>query len=60
MQAISALALSFAFDAVEKKLNVVIRDERSGEIVRTIEYKRIPTDLFRNNKLNGLLMNQLA
>ena len=34
----STVALSFAFDSVQKILNVVIKDERSGEIVRKIEY----------------------
>jgi hypothetical protein len=56
----SALTLSFAFDSIEKKLNVVIRDERSGEVVRTIEYKNIPANLHSNDKLHGLLLNQFA
>ena len=56
----SSVALSFAFDAVAKTLNVVIRDERSGDVVRTIEYTRIPADLHQNDKLNGLLLNQFA
>ena len=60
VQMASALALSFAFDSVEKKLNVVIRDEWSGEVVRTIEYKHIPTNLHSNDKLHGLLLNQFA
>jgi len=60
VQITSALALSFAFDSVEKKLNVVIRDERSGEVVRTIEYKHIPANLHSNDKLHGLLLNRLA
>jgi hypothetical protein len=56
----SLVALSFAFDAVAKTLNVVIRDKRSGEVVRTIEYTRIPADVHQNDKLNGLLLNQFA
>ena len=56
----SSLALSFAFDSVEKKLNVVIHDERSGEVVRTIEYRHIPANLHSNDKLHGLLLNQFA
>lgn len=56
----SSVALTFAFDAIAKTLNVVIRDERSGEIVRTIEYTHIPRDVHRHDKLNGLLLNQFA
>ena len=56
----SSVALSFAFDAIEKTLNVVIRDERSGEVVRTIEYTHIPHEVHRNDKLNGLLLDQFA
>lgn len=56
----SSVALSFAFDAIEKTLNVVIRDEHSGEVVRTIEYTHIPHDIHRNDKLNGLLLDQFA
>jgi len=56
----STVALSFAFDSVQKTLNVVIKDERSGEIVRKIEYTHIPHDVHRPEKLNGLLLNQFA
>ena len=56
----SSVALSFAFDAVEKTLNVVVRDERSGEIVRTIEYTHIPHEVHRRKQLNGLLLDQFA
>ena len=56
----SAIAVSFAFDSVEKTLNVVIKDERSGEVVRTIEYTHIPTDIHRSDKLNGLLLDQFV
>lgn len=56
----STVALSFAFDSVQKTLNVVIKDERSGEIVRKIKYTGIPHDVHRPEKLNGLLLNQLA
>jgi len=56
----SSIALSFAFDAIAKTLNVVIRDERSGDVVRTIEYTHIPCDVHRSDKLNGLLLNQYA
>ena len=53
-------ALSFAFDSVAKTLNVVIRDERSGEVMRTIAYTHIAHDIHQIHKLNGLLLNQLA
>jgi hypothetical protein len=60
MRAPTLIALSFAFDSIAKTLNVVIRDEHSGEIVRTIAYKNIPHDIHQTHKLNGLLLNQLA
>ncbi len=56
----STVALSFAFDSVEKTLNVVITDQRSGEILRKIEYNHIPHDVHQTEKLNGLLLNQFA
>ena len=56
----SAIAVSFAFDSIEKTLNVVIKDERSGEVVRTIEYTHIPADIHRSDKLNGLLLDQFV
>jgi hypothetical protein len=56
----SVIAVSFAFDSIEKTLNVVIKDERSGEVVRTIEYTHIPADIHRSNKLNGLLLDQFV
>lgn len=59
-RASSSVALSFAFDAIAKTLNVVVRDERSGEVVRTIEYTHIPRDVHRSDKLNGLLLNQFV
>jgi hypothetical protein len=59
-QAPSAIAVSFAFDSIEKTLNVVIKDERSGEVVRTIEFTQMPTDIYRSDKLNGLLLDQFV
>ena len=59
-RASSSVALSFAFDAIAKTLNVVVRDERSGEVVRTIEYTHIPREVHRSDKLNGLLLNQFV
>ena len=56
----SAIAMSFAFDSIAKTLNVVIKDERSGEVVRTIEYTQIPSDVHRSHKLNGLLLDQFV
>ena len=60
LRAPALIALSFAFDSVANTLNVVIRDECSGEIVRTIAYKNIPHDIHQAHKLNGLLLNQFA
>ncbi len=56
----SVIAVSFAFDSIEKTLNVVLKDERSGEVVITIEYTHIPADIHRSNKLNGLLLDQFV
>jgi hypothetical protein len=56
----STVALSFAFDSVHKTLNVVVTDERSGEVLRKIEYNQIPHDVHRPDKLSGLLLNQFA
>jgi hypothetical protein len=56
----SVIAVSFAFDSIEKTLNVVIKDERSGEVVRTIEYTYMPADIHRSDKLNGLLLDQFV
>ncbi len=56
----SAVALSFAFDSIQKTLNVVMTDERSGEVVRTIEFSRLPADIHHNDRLNGLLLDQFA
>ncbi len=55
-----SVALSFAFDAQDKTLHVVIRDERSGEVVRTIAYTHLPQDVHRSDKLSGILLDQLA
>ncbi len=46
--------------SIAKTLNVVVRDERSGEVVRTIEYTHIPREVHRSDKLNGLLLNQFV
>ena len=56
----SAVALSFAFDSIQKTLNVVMTDERSGEVVRTIEFTRLSPDIHHNDRLNGLLLDQFA
>ena len=56
----STVALSFAFDTVHKILYVVVTDERSGEVLRKIEYNQIPHDVHRPDKLSGLLLNQFA
>lgn len=56
----SAVALSFAFDRIQKTLNVVMTDKQSGEVVRTIEFTHLPPDIHRNDRLNGLLLDQFA
>ncbi len=56
----NSVALSFAYDTQTKALNVVMTDKHSGEVVRKISYTHLPTDVHQSNKLNGLLLNQLA
>ena len=55
-----SLALSFAYDSVAKSLNIVMTDKTSGEIIRKITYKHMPSDLHQTDKLHGLLLDQLA
>ncbi len=56
----SAVALSFAFDSIQKTLNVVMTDERSGEVVRTFEFIRLPPNIHHTDRLNGLLLDEFA
>ena len=56
----SVIAVSFAFDSIEKTLNVVIKDERSGEGVRNMEYTKRKADRNRSDKRNGLRMDQFV
>jgi len=56
----SAVALSFAFDSIQKTLNVIMTDEQSGEVVRTIEFTQLPPDIHHHDRLNGLLLDQFA
>ena len=55
-----SMALSFAYDSVAKSLNIVMTDKTSGEIIRKITYKHIPSDVHQTDKLHGLLLDQLA
>lgn len=55
-----SLAMSFAYDSVAKSLNIVMTDKTSGEIIRKITYKHIPPDVHQADKLQGLLLDQLA
>lgn len=54
------VALSFAFDNLTQSLNVIMTDKHSGEVVRKISYKNLPTVVHQSEKLNGLLLDQLA
>jgi uncharacterized FlaG/YvyC family protein len=54
------LAMSFAYDSVAKSLNIVMTDKTSGEIIRKITYKHIPPDVHQADKLQGLLLDQMA
>jgi hypothetical protein len=55
-----SMALSFAYDSVAKSLNIVMTDKTSGEVIRKITYKHIPSDVHQSDKLHGLLLDQLA
>ena len=56
----NSVALSFAYDPVTQALHVVMTDKQSGEVVRKISYTHIPTGVHQTQKLQGLLLNQLA
>ncbi len=55
-----SLAMSFAYDSVAQSLNIVMTDKTSGEIIRKITYKHIPPDVHQADKLQGLLLDQMA
>ena len=54
------VALSFAFDTLTQSLNVIMTNKISGEVVRKISYKSLPTEVHKAEKLNGLLLDQFA
>lgn len=54
------VSLSFAFDSVTQSLSVIMTDKNSGEVVRKISYKSLPTDVHQAEKLNGLLLDKFA
>ena len=56
----STVVLSFAFDSLQKTLNVVVKDELSGEVLRKMEYTHIPHNIHHREKLNGLLLDQIV
>jgi hypothetical protein len=56
----STTALSFAFDRVTQSLQVIITDQVSGEVLRKLEYTAIPSHTHQTDKLQGLLLDQLA
>jgi uncharacterized FlaG/YvyC family protein len=58
--AASSIALSFAYDTVTKALNVLMTDKHSGEVVRKISYTHLPSGVHRSDKLQGVLLDQLA
>ena len=54
----SNVAMSFAFDAPSKSLNVVMTDTVSGQVIRKFSYKSLPVDLHRSEKLTGYLVDK--
>jgi hypothetical protein len=56
----NGVALSFAYDVVTQALNVVMTDKHSGEVVRKISYTHLPSGVHQSEKLQGLLLDQLA
>ena len=53
----SHVAMSFAFDAPSKSLNVVMTDALSGQVIRKFSYKSLPIELHRSDKLTGYLVD---
>jgi hypothetical protein len=45
---------------VTKALNVLMTDKHSGEVVRKISYTHLPSGVHRSDKLQGVLLDQLA
>ena len=54
----SHIAMSFAFDASSKSLNVVMTDTVSGQLIRKFSYKSLPVAVHRSEKLTGYLIDQ--
>ena len=55
-----SVALSFAYDTLAQSLHIVMTDKISGDVVRKITYKHLPTDVHQVNKLRGLLLDRQA
>lgn len=53
----SQVAMSFAFDASSKSLNVVMTDTVSGQLIRKFSYTSLPLELHRSDKLTGYLID---
>lgn len=60
LKAQTAVSLSFTFDTLTQSLNIIMTDKASGEVVRKISYKSLPSDVHKAEKLNGLLLDQFA
>ena len=56
----TSVSLSFTFDSLTRTLNVIMTDKDSGEVVRKISYNSLTTGVHKAEKLNGLLLDQLA
>lgn len=55
----SAIALSFAFDAVNRSLDVVMTDKTSGEVIRKFSYTGMHPEVHQTDKLTGLVTGLL-
>jgi len=54
----SNIAMSFAFDAASKSLNVVMTDTVSGQLIRKFSYTSLPVAVHQSEKLTGYLIDQ--
>jgi len=52
--------LSYSFDRIQQSLRIVVTDKNTGEVLRHIEFKSFHPNLYRTDKLSGLLLDQQA
>jgi len=57
---VESVALSFAYDAVAKSLNIMMVNKKTGETIRKVSFNQIPTELHRTINLQGLLLSHMV